>query len=78
MTCQIIQVALLLSEELTMSITTATLGGNKMFHGMGVIVFVTPKNTDIRSQAIKRLQKKQLADDILKSKGMSITKFSNK
>ena len=61
-----------------MSITTATLGGNKMFHGMGVIVFVTPKNTDIRSQAIKRLQKKQLADDILKSKGMSITKFSNK
>ena len=49
-----------------------------MFHGIGVIVFVTPKNTDIRSQAIKRLQKKQLADDILKSKGMSITKFSNK
>ena len=27
---------------------------------MGVIVSVTLKNTDIRSQAIKRLQKKQL------------------
>ena len=61
-----------------MSSTTATLVGNKMFHGMGVIVFVTPKNTDIRSQAIKILQKKQLVDDIVKSKGISITKFSNK
>ena len=45
---------------------------------MGVIVSVTPKNTDIRSQAIKRLQKKQLVDDIVKSKGISITKFSGK
>ena len=49
-----------------------------MFHGIGVIVFVTPKNTDIRSQAIKRLQKKQLVDDIVKSKGISITKFADK
>ena len=60
-----------------MSIRTATLNG-KMFHGMEVIVFVTPKNTNIRSQAIKGLQKKQLIDDIVKSKGISITKFSDK
>ena len=33
---------------------------------------------DIRSQAIKGLQKKQLVNDILKSKGISITKFSDK
>ena len=45
---------------------------------MGVIVPVTPKNTDIRSKAIKRLQKKQLVGDIVKSKGISITKFSDK
>ena len=44
---------------------------------MGVIVSVTPKNTDIRFQAIKRLQKKQLVHDIVKSKGISITKFSD-
>ena len=45
---------------------------------MGVIVFVTPRNTDIRSQAIKRLQKKQLDDTTVKSKGISVTKFSDK
>ena len=45
---------------------------------MGVIVPVTPKNTDIRSKVIKRLQKKQLVGDIVKSKGISITKFSDK
>ena len=45
---------------------------------MGVIVPVIPKNTDIRSKAIKRLQKKQLVGDIVKSKGISITKFSDK
>ena len=45
---------------------------------MGVIVSVTPKNTDIRSQVIKRLQKKQLVDNIVKSKGISIKKFSDK
>ena len=55
---------------------TATLDGKKL--NVPVIVSVTPKNTDIRSQAIKRLQKKQLVDDILESKGISITKFSNK
>ena len=56
---------------------TVTLDGKKTFHGMGVIVSVTPKNTDIRFQAIKRLQKKQLVHDIVKSKGISITKFSD-
>ena len=30
---------------------TATLDGKKSFHEMGVIVSVTPNNTDIRSQA---------------------------
>ena len=48
----------------------SNLGWKKVFHGMGVIVSVTPKNTDIRSQAMKRLQKKQLVDDIVKSKGI--------
>ena len=56
----------------------SNLGWKKMFHGMEVIVSVTPKNTDIRSQAIKKLQKKQLVDDVVKSKGISITKFSDK
>ena len=56
----------------------SNLGWKKMFHGMEVIVSVTPKNTDIRSQAIKRLQKKQLVDDVVKSKGISITKLSDK
>ena len=42
----------------------------KTSHGMGVAVSVTPKNTE--------LQKKQLVDDIVKSKGISITNFSDK
>ena len=50
----------------------------KAFHGIGVIVSVTPKNTDIRFQAIKRFQKKQLVDNIVKSKGISIYLFSDK
>ena len=78
LTGQIIQIALLLSRVLTMSITTATLDGKKMFHGMGQIVSVPPKNTDIRSQTIKRPKKKQLVDDIVKSKGISITKLTDK
>ena len=45
---------------------------------MGVITSVTSKKTAIKSQAIKRLQKKQLVDDTVKSKGISITKFSDK
>ena len=45
---------------------------------MGQIVSVPPKNTDIRSQTIKRLKKKQLVDDIVKSKGISITKLTDK
>ena len=35
---------------------TATWYGKKTFHGMGVIASVTSKKTDIKSQAIKRLQ----------------------
>ena len=58
--------------------STVTLDEKKTFHGMGVNVSVTPKNTDIRSEVIKRLQKKQLVDNIVKSKGISITKFSDK
>ena len=57
---------------------TATLDGTKTFHGMGVIVSVTPVNTNIRSQAIKRLKKKQLVDDLVKSKGIPITEFTDK
>ena len=76
LTCQIIQIAFLLSGVLTMSITTQQPWmKKKTFHGIGVIVSVTPKNTDIRSQAIKRFQKKQLVDNIVKSKGISIYLF---
>ena len=42
---------------------------------MGVIVSVTTKSTDIRPQAIKRLQKKQLVDDTVKSSSVSRIQF---
>ena len=42
---------------------------------MGVIVSVTTKSTDIRPQAIKGLQKKQLVDDTVKSSSVSPIQF---
>ena len=45
---------------------------------MEVIVSVTPKNIETRSEAIERLQKKQLIDDIVKSKEILVTDFSGK
>ena len=57
---------------------TATLDGKGTFHGMGVIVSVTPINTNLRSQAIKRLKTRSLVSDVVTDKGIHIKSFSGK